>query len=185
MKLNLLSRFTVKIPNDIIIFYFDRQGIIIVRGYYCSKLLYLNLKIYINKLNSLLQITEFFFKGKKNNKVKFLQGIFLTKIKQLLLEVSVILNKKLNIFGIGYKVFLFKTNYYSLLKFKLGYCHSVYYKINLVVYCLKAVSIFLLANSINFINQNAGVIKKFKKLNIYKNSGIFYEKEKLNESKKL
>ena len=93
-------------------------------------------------------------------------------------EVSIILNRKLNFFGIGYKVFLFKTNYYSLLKFKLGYSHNIFYKINLLVYCLKTISIFLLANSIYCINYNIGVIKKLKKLNIYNNTGIFYEKEK-------
>ena len=42
----------------------------------------------------------------------------------------------------------------------------------------KTISIFLLANSIYCINYNIGVIKKLKKLNIYNNTGIFYEKEK-------
>lgn len=180
MSLNLLNKFIIKIPKDVTIFYFDKQNIAIIKGKCCNKLLCLSLKIYVNKFNNLLQITEFSLKSKKKNLIKILQGISLTKIKQALLEVSVILNKKLNIFGIGYKVFLFKTKYYSLLKFKLGYCHNIYYKINIISHCLKAVSIFLLANSTSLINQTAGNIKKLKKLNIYKNKGIFYEQGKTN-----
>ena len=81
-----------------------------------------------------------FFKMSNNQKktLKALQGTTVALIKQIILEISVILHKKLKLVGVGYRVFVTETHNNQVLNFKLGYSHNIYFKIpeNLTVFCL-------------------------------------------------
>jgi large subunit ribosomal protein L6 len=83
---------------------------------------------------------------------------------------------------------MLQTTGMTLLHFKLGYSHYVYFKIpkNLEIFCLKANKLFILGDSYSFVNQVAALVRSFKIPEPYKGKGIIYTTEKitLKEGKK-
>jgi large subunit ribosomal protein L6 len=73
--------------------------------------------------------------------------------------------------------------------FKLGYSHSLYFKIpeQLIIFCLKFTKLFIYGNSYQNVTQIASLIRSYKKPEPYKGKGILYETEKilLKEGKKI
>ena len=80
-------------------------------------------------------------------------------IKQLILEISVSLYKKLNLVGVGYRVFFIEILNNQLLNFKFGYSHQIYFKIpnNLMFIVLKLLIFLFLVILIKQINQTVGI----------------------------
>ena len=68
---------------------------------------------------------------------------------------------------------------FSLLHFKLGYSHSIYFKIpkNLKIFCLKANKLFIIGNSYQFVTQTAALIRSCKVPEPYKGKGVRYSDE--------
>ena len=93
---------------------------------------------------------------------------------------------KLNIIGVGYKVFLDKNQ----LTFKLGFSNNLIYKIpddiTIKLTSQKLITILILGNDYQKINQVAANLRALKPADPYKGKGIKYFNEivKRKEGKK-
>ena len=123
------------------------------------------------------------------NTIKSFQGTTYSLIKQLIVETSSILYKKLKFIGIGYRAFDVKKFNNKLFMFKLGYSHPIYFKIpkKINIFCLKLTKLFVYGNSYQNITKTTSLIKSYKLPEPYKGKGILYENEKikLKEGKKI
>jgi large subunit ribosomal protein L6 len=186
---NLSKNKIIKIPNTIKIFYCDKTHILLIKGPLSYKLLKLNVKIIVLNNPNIIKVTNIICNKllKKNN--QSLQGTLVALIKQTFFEVSTVLCKKIQLIGVGFKVFSLKINNLNLVHLKLGYSHSIYFKIpeNIRVENHKSTILFISGNSFNYVTQIAALIKSYKFPEIYKGKGILYadEKIKLKEGKKI
>ena len=183
----------IKIPKNVSVYYCDNQRIIIfINSSGQTKLLVLKTKIIFDKITRIIKITRDPFGNISNNekkKLKAIQGTQVSTLKQLLLDMSFLFCKKLNIIGVGFRVSTTKLSNFNLLHFKLGYSHYVYFKIpiTLEIFCLKANKLLIVGNSYTTVNQVAALIRSFKTPEPYKGKGIVYTTEKimLKEGKKV
>lgn len=174
-------------------YYCDNQRLIIFTNFSGhTKLLVLKTKIILDKTTRIIKITRDPFGNISNNekkKLKAIQGTQVSLLKQLLLDMSFLFCKKLNIIGVGFRVSTAKISNFNVLHFKLGYSHYVYFKIprNLEIFCLKANKLLIVGNSYTVVNQVAALIRSFKTPEPYKGKGIVYTTEKimLKEGKKV
>ena len=191
--MNYLSKKNIiKIPKSVSLYYCDAQRIIIFANSLGHKVLVLKTKIILENTKRIIKITRDPFSNVSNNerkKLKAIQGTQVSLIKQLLLDMSFLFCKKLNIIGVGFRVSVAKLSSFNLLHFKLGYSHYVYFKIpkNLEIFCLKANKLLIVGNSYTIVNQVAALIRSFKTPEPYKGKGIVYTTEKiiLKEGKKV
>lgn len=188
----ITKRHIIKIPKDISFYYCTTNHIVIFTTSVTQKALKLKTKLIIEKDKKLIKITREPFVSMSNNRKKNLKAIQTTQvvlIKQMLLEMSSFFCKKLNLIGVGFRVSILKVLDFSLLHFKLGYSHSIYFKIpkNLEIFCLKANKLFIIGNSYQFVTQTAALIRSCKVPEPYKGKGILYATEKitLKEGKKV
>lgn len=186
------KKYIIKIPNDNIVLYCDKKKLISIIGPLGIKSLKLEVKIVLLKAEKTILVTSIPFLNLSNNKkkkMKALQGTTVALIKQLLIETSSVLYQKLKIVGVGYRAFDVENYNKKLLMFKLGYSHSVYFKIPLSIniFCLKFTKLFIYGNSYQNITQTAALIRSYKSPEPYKGKGILYENEKiqLKEGKKV
>lgn len=190
--IKLSKKHIVKIPDDISVLYSDKKKIVSFKGPLGQKSLKLKIKLFFDKTENSLQITQLPFikvSGNQKKTLKALQGSTTALIKQMILEVSVLLHKKLKLVGVGYRVFPVEVFDHQLLHFKLGYSHQIYFKMNdnIKTSCFKATNLFVFGNSYQNINQILAAIRSYKKPEPYKGKGILYENEKvvLKEGKKI
>lgn len=185
------NKYSIKIPNNIIILYCIQKNIITIIGPLAKKSLKLKLKIEILKYKKIIQVSATPLNKLSNNKKKninSLRGTTVALIKQLILETSSMLYKKLKFVGIGYRSFEVENYTNKLLMLKLGYSHSVYFKTpkNLNIFCLKLTKLFIYGNSYQDITQTTSLIRSYKTPEPYKGKGILYDNEliKLKKGKK-
>lgn len=188
MKKNKL----IKIPKSITVLYDPKLKRIIFIGPEKTRSLKIKLQINLIKQLNVIEITDKPFIQMSNNKkktLKAIQGTTTALIKQLLVETSYTLYKKLKFVGVGYRSFDVEEFENKLLMLKLGYSHSLYFKIpeNLTIFCLKFTKLFIYGNSYQNVTQTASLIRSYKKPEPYKGKGILYETEKiiLKEGKKV
>jgi large subunit ribosomal protein L6 len=165
-------------------YYCDTKQIIIFANSLARKTLILKTKIIIEKNNRIIKITREPFLDTSNNekkKLKAVQGTQVNLLKQMLLDISALFCKKLNIVGVGFRVSTLKISRLTLLHFKLGYSHYVYFKVpkNLEIFCLKANKLFIIGDSHLFVTQAAALVRSFKTPEPYKGKGIVYATEKI------
>lgn len=189
---NTTKRHIVKIPNNISMYYCDAKHIVIFSNLFSQKALRLKTKLIIEKRKRVIKVTQEPFNAISNNekkKLKIVQGTQINLLKQMLLDISHSFCIKLNLIGVGFRVFVLKLFDLDLLHFKLGYSHSIYFKIpkNLKVFCLKTSKLFILGSSYLFVTQIAAIIRSYKVPEPYKGKGIVYTTEKiiLKEGKKV
>lgn len=125
--------------------------------------------------------------GFKN--AKKLQGTTVSKIKQILIETTYILYNKLNLVGVGYKVFVHEQTL-NQIYLKLGYSHLIYFKIpnDLNLFCQKFTKLFLFSSSsLESLTSTAAQIRNCKIPEFYKGKGILHDQEKivLKKGKKI
>ena len=191
MIINLSKKYYIKIPKNIKIIYFEKKNIIIFKGPLKTKTLKICFKLYIQKNQNFIYVTKItnFENITKKKMLSSARGTVVSKIKQTILETSVILTKKLKLIGVGYKVFPISVLKNELLEFKLGFSHFIYYKIptDLKITSYKSTSVYISGHSYDLINQVAANIKKYKKPEPYKGKGILYDNEKviLKQGKKI
>lgn len=186
------KKFSVKIPKDIKIIYYTQQNYIMLISPLGQKVLKLKLKLLITNQNNYIYVTkipsEILLDSRKKT-LKSLCGTTVALLKQLILEISVVLSKKIKLVGVGYKVFPITSHKKGLLQFKLGFSHSIYYKIPeaLKIVPVKSVFIYVFGNSYYSVTQAAATIRSYKSPEPYKGKGILYENEKisLKEGKKV
>jgi len=114
--------------------------------------------------------------SKSSNKV--LWGTESSLIANAIKGVSQGFQKKLKLFGIGYRVQVQGKT----LTMKLGLSHDVVYTVpaELDVICPKPDQIVLLGVDKAFLNKIASDIRSFKKPDAYKGKGILFDNEVLN-----
>jgi large subunit ribosomal protein L6 len=181
----------IKIPKNVNLYYCDTKHVVMFANPFIQKALILKTKIIIEKNNRIIKITREPFLNTSNNekkKLKAVQGTQVNLLKQMLLDISVLFCKKLTLVGVGFRVSTLKIDRLTLLHFKLGYSHHVYFKVpkNLEIFCLKANKLFIIGNSYLFVTQVAALVRSFKTPEPYKGKGIVYTTEKiiLKEGKK-
>lgn len=188
---SISKRYIIKIPKDVNMYYCDTKHIVIFTNSFVQKTLIVKTKVIIEKKNRIIKITRESFLNTSNNekkKLKAVQGTQVNLLKQMLLDMSLLSCKKLNLIGVGFRVSTLTIAHLTLLHFKLGYSHYVYFKVpkNLEIFCLKANKLFLLGDSYLFVTKVAALIRSFKIPEPYKGKGILYTTEKiiLKEGKK-
>lgn len=186
------KRHIIKIPKNISMYYCDTNYIVIFANSFTRKALILKTKLIIEKKKRIVKITREPFFDISNNekkKLKIIQGTQVSILKQMLLDISFIFCKKLNLIGVGFRVVKLKKSKLELLHFKLGYSHHLYFKIpkNLKIFCLKTNKFSIIGHSYLFVNQIAALIRSWKVPEPYKGKGILYATEKitLKEGKKV
>ena len=182
----------IKIPKNIQIIYCDKKNLITFRGPLQTKSLKLKVKIVLVPDSNLILVTQIPSEdtsavGLKN--AKKLQGTTAAKIKQILIEISYTLYSKLNLVGVGYRVFEHE-NLSNQIYLKLGYSHPIYFKIPKTVnsFCQKFTKLFLFGNSsFDLLTSTASQIRNCKLPEPYKGKGILYDQEKiiLKKGKKI
>jgi len=187
----LLKKFIIKIPKNIKIIYKEKENFLLILGSLEKKIIKLNFKLILLNEKNLIYLTNIPNKklnNLENKNKKSLRKNDINKIKQNILNSSIIINKKLKLVGVGFKVFL-NDKINNLLKFKLGYSHFIFYRlpINMNVYISKSTVIYISGNSLNNVTHITSNIRSYKKPEPYKGKGILYfnEKIKLKPGKKV
>lgn len=182
----------IKIPKNITVLYCNEKRIITLIGPLSQKSLKLKVKIELLTNEQLIKVTSSSFSKISNSQKKnilAIQGTTISLIKQLILETSHVLYKKLKLVGVGYRSFDVEEFEETLLSLKLGYSHPIYFKIpeKSKIFCLKKTKLFIYGNSYQDVTQTASLIRSYKKPEPYKGKGILYEHEKisLKEGKKV
>lgn len=189
---NIKKKHVIKIPKNVTILYCNEKKIITLIGPLSQKSLKLKVKIELLTNERLIKVTSNPFSKISNSQKKnilAIQGTTISLIKQLILETSHVLYKKLKLVGVGYRSFDVEEFEETLLSLKLGYSHPIYFKIpkKSKIFCLKKTKLFIYGNSYQDVTQTASLIRSYKKPEPYKGKGILYENEKINlkEGKKV
>lgn len=190
--MKLSKKYSVKIPKTVKVIYDQTKDLMILIGPLGKKSFKLPLEILIDNLGEVLFVTKKStkkFSGYRKASLKSLQGTIAALIKQIFLEVSVTLYKKLNLVGVGYRVFLVENTLPKILHLKLGFSHPIFFKVpsKIKTFCPKSTTLYLSGNSYMNVNQTASKIRSYKIPEPYKGKGILYKNEKiqLKEGKKV
>lgn len=190
--MGIIDKSIIKIPNDIHFIYNSKKKIIILIGVFSRKALKLKVQLLVFKSKNLIEVTPLpFFKISKDKqkKINILQGTYVALIKQLIVEISVIIYRKLKLIGVGYRTLEVDYSKNKLLLFKLGYSHFLYFKVlpPIKTFCLKLTKLFIYGSSYTNIMQMASLIRSYKKPEPYNGKGILYDVERivLKEGKKI
>ena len=187
------NRYVLKIPSEICVIYSEKNMHILISNNLKKEVIKLKVKLKVlTSLNKIVVTNLPFSKtlGKSKNISKSLQGRTYFAIKKIFKRLKILTCKKLKLIGVGYKIF--ENNLKGLscefLNFKLGYSHSVYYKIpdNIKIIIRQSNKLFVLGYDYNLVNQTASTIRSYKKPDPYKGKGILYYNESiiLKEGKK-
>lgn len=187
-----IKRYKIKIPKNNAVLYCNEKKILTICGPFRTKTAKLKLEIKLIESKKILLVTNiptFKLSNNKKKEIKALQGTTTALIKQLIMETSNLMYQKLLCVGVGYRTFDVETFPNKLLLFKLGFSHSIYYRIpkNVKIFCLKRTNLFISGNSYQNVTQTAGSIQSYKSPEPYKGKGILKENQKikLKEGKKL
>jgi large subunit ribosomal protein L6 len=191
-SIKLKKKYTVKIPQNIKVLYCDEKNIVTFVGPSQTKSLKLKVKLFLTPESHTVTITNipvFGASATDLKNIKKVQGTTVAKIKQMLIETTYILYYKLNLVGVGYRVFPYEQSY-NQLYFKLGFSHLIYFKVSdlLRTHCQKFTKLFIYGeNSFDNLTQTASQIRSFKRPEPYKGKGILYDQEKviLKKGKKI
>ena len=107
-------------------YYCDAKHIVIFSNLFSQKALRLKTKLIIEKRKRVIKVTQEPFNAISNNekkKLKIVQGTQINLLKQMLLDISHSFCIKLNLIGVGFRVFVLKLFDLDLLHFKLGYSY--------------------------------------------------------------
>jgi|JI81BgreenRNA_FD_contig_123_26832_length_1834_multi_57_in_2_out_2_2 ribosomal protein L6P/L9E len=186
------NKHTIKISKNIKVLYFNKKNIVTFIGPFQTKSLKLKVKIFLIPNANTIIITNIFSSNASAidiKNIKKIQGTTAAKIKQILTEITYTLYCKLNLVGVGYRVFLYEQ-VPNQLYLKLGFSHLIYFKMSesLKIHCQKFTKLFLFGEcSIENLTQTAALIRNFKRPEPYKGKGILYDQEKvvLKKGKKI
>ena len=187
------KRYCIKIPSEICLIYCKKKNVLLLKTKTHKKLLNLNIKLLILKEKNLIIVTNQLsptISTNLKNFIKTIRGITVSLIKQSLLDLQVITYNKIKLVGVGYKVFEQQSSTeQNFLHFKLGYSHSLYYRIpkEIVIKTHQATKLFISGYCEFKLSQCASIIRKFKLPEPYKGKGVLYSNEiiKLKEGKKV
>ena len=186
--ISLKKKYIVKIPQNIRVVYCAKKNIITFIGSFQKRSLRLNVKVFLIPSSNLIIVSEIPVGGQSSigvRNVKKIQGTTVAKIKQALIETTYVLYYKLNLVGVGYRVFPYEglTNQ---IYFKLGYSHLIYFKVpsSLNTFCQKFTKLFIFGtSSFDLLTQTAAQVRSCKVPEPYKGKGILYHNEKITLKK--
>jgi large subunit ribosomal protein L6 len=189
------KRHVIKIPSEISVIYCKKKKILLIKNLSKQKLLKLKVQILILKDKNIIIVTNNSFNTLSNkwkNLFKSLQGTTVALIRQAILEVSSITCKKLKLIGVGYKAFeseMSENKNSKLLHLKLGYSHSLYYKIpkDVIIKIHQSTKLFIFGHDFKKVSQIASILRSCKIPEPYKGKGILHANESivLKEGKKV
>lgn len=180
--MKLLKKYIVKIPKNIKIIYTEQKDILTFIGPVSKKSLKLNSKVFVNESEKFVYVKNCTKLTRFSNKNRFsLRGSLAALLKQYILESFFSSYKKLKLVGVGYKVFIKKTYLNPVLEFKVGFSHSIFFKLTteVKIVCLKFLSCYIFGNSLKNLTQLSAVIRSVKFPEVYKGKGILYKNEKI------
>ena len=173
--MNFVSkRYLIKIPSEICIIYCKKKNFLLIKNKNKQKLISLTVKLIILKDKNVIYVTNKTLNQSSNKSKKLLntaQSITVSLIKQSLLDVQVVTYKKLNLVGVGYKVFDTKTlTQEKVIELKLGFSHNLYYKVPLGVNIKvhQSTKLFISGYNLFKLSQIAADIRKLKVPEPYK-----------------
>ena len=182
------KRYVIQVPKNITALYCDKKNILTFIGPSQTKSLKLQVKVFLTTKSNLITVTDLPVSEASNmslKNVKKLQGTSVAKIRHVLIETTYTLYHRLNLIGVGYRVFPF-DNFENQLYFKLGYSHLIYFKVpeTLKTHCQKFTKLFLFGNSsFENLTQTAAQIRACKLPEPYKGKGILHAQEKITLKK--
>jgi large subunit ribosomal protein L6 len=189
---NSKKKYSVKVPKNIKILYCNEKNLITFIGPLATKSLSLKIKLLLIPPSNLIIATSLptdrkSITGSKSSKK--MQGTTIAKIKQILIEVTYVLSRKLNLVGGGYRAFSYEK-LPNQMYLKLGYSHLIYFRIPTGVSsnCLKFTKIFIYGDkSYDLLTQTAAQIRSCKLPEPYKGKGVLYDQETivLKKGKKI
>lgn len=185
---NVKKKNSIKVPKIIQVIYCDKKNFITFAGPLLTKSLKLKIKVFLEPSLNLIIASQILSEKKsvaRTKDLKKIQGTTVSKIKQILIEITYMLYCKLNLVGVGYRVFRHET-LTNQLYLKLGYSHFIYFKIPSKIrsYCQKFTRLFLFGNSSHdILTQTAAQIRACKLPELYKGKGILYDQEKITLKK--
>nr|AEP20717.1 ribosomal protein L6 [Kryptoperidinium foliaceum endosymbiont] len=179
LKKNILF----KIPKNIKVLYCDEKNLITFIGPFQTKSLKVKVKLFLTADSNMIMVTNIFASKASATDVKNinkLQGTTVAKIKQnSKIEITYTLYHKLNLVGVGYRVFPYEQ-LDNQLYFKLGFSHLTYFKVpsslKLIVKSLLNYS-YLVISSFDVLTQTAARIRAFKNQNLIKVKGFYMIKK--------
>lgn len=185
---NFKKKYSIKIPKNIQVIYCDKKNIIVLVGPLATKSLKLQIKLFLIPSANLIVASRISVESKSAMQVKDVkkaQGTAVAKIKQALIEITYMLYCKLNLIGVGYRVFAHEK-LSNQIYFKLGYSHLIYFCIpsGISSHCQKFTKLFLFGNiSYDLLMQTASQIRSCRLPEPYKGKGILYDQEKITLKK--
>jgi len=186
------KRHIIKIPKNISMYYCNTKYIVIFINSFTQKAFILKTKLILEKKKRMIKVTReplFNISNNEKKKLKMIQGTQVSLLKQILVDMLLLFCKKLNLIGIGFRVIILKILDSTLLHFKLGYSHFIYFKIpkNFKIVYLKPNKLFIVGCSYLLVTQIAALIRSYKIPEPYKGKGILYTTERisLKEGKKI
>ena len=182
LKLNstLKKKYIIKVPESVKTIYCNEKNLIVFEKLGHKKYVKLDVKILLLSQKNLIVVTDVPVSTNLKN-YKKLQGTTVALIKRQLIELSYTLFIKLELIGVGYRVFPYEK-ILNQVYFKLGYSHLIYFNISdkLSVSSNKFTKLFLSSNaSYNTLTQTAAQIRSCKVPEVYKGKGILYDQEKI------
>jgi ribosomal protein L6P/L9E len=189
---NFKKKYSVKISKNIQVIYCDKKDIITFTGSLLTKSLKLKIKLFLIPSSNLIVASQIPARRKSAVRIKDvrkLQGTTIAQIKQTLIEITYTLHQKLNLVGVGFRVFAYETMA-NQIYLKLGYSHLIYFRIpqGVSTHCQKFTKLFLFGDSsYRLLTQTAAQIRSCKLPEPYKGKGILYDQERivLKKGKKI
>lgn len=186
------KKHSLKVPKNIQVVYCDKKNILTFLGSAQIKSIRLKVKILLVPTINLITVTDIPVletSATDFKNIKKIQGTTVSKLKQMLIETTYTLYRKLNLVGVGYRAFLHEQ-LENQLYFKLGYSHLVYFKIpgSLNTHCQKFTKLFIFGNcSFDTLTQITAQIRDCKLPEPYKGKGILRDQEQifLKKGKKI
>ena len=183
--MKIKNKFLIKLPKNTNTLYETNSNLLLIKkgGIVKSVIPELRIVILKNEHNTFIYVTDVFSKNtsaSKKKKLGSIRGKTCSTIKIKLLEINTALSQKLKLVGVGFRALNELPNSFT---FKLGYSHSVFYKLpdSIKAYCKKHIRITLFGKtSYSFMSEVASNIRSLKKPEPYKGKGILYETEVVN-----
>ena len=183
---------TIKIPTNIKVFYCKKKRIILCKGPVNNKSLKIHKLLGICCKKQEITVVN---KSKKKltnseqKKIYTLKRTTTSLIQQLLIETTATTYQKLKLVGVGYRAFPVKNFENQLILLKLGYSHSIHFKImrKTNIFCLKLTKLFVYGSSYQQVTSTVAKIRLNKVPEPYKGKGVLYDNEKIviKEGKKV
>lgn len=188
-NINFKKRYFIRIPKEVSVIHCDKKNILYFSGPKGSKSLKLKLQVIVMPSLNLIMVSDAIcgigLEHLTKKKIKMRRGLAVAKIKQILIEITGTLYKKLNLVGVGYRAFPHER-VPNQIYLKLGYSHPIYFNVpeNLSVEINKFTKLSICGSgSVDLLTSTVSSIRRCKLPEPYKGKGVLYDQEKITLKK--